>query len=303
MMARRPAGLATGLPIGALLGMQSTDGAWPSYAGKRAVNTEATALAVLALTAAGEVEAAERGARWLARNQRLDGSWSFTPAVDEPSWATSLVVLAMAERDRDVALRGARWLLAVKGRRLGVMASLLHRFSPRAMVVRMDPDLQGWPWRNDAASFVEPTAHALTALKRLRRELGEPAERRIMEAEALLYDRTCRGGGWNYGNSVVYDVDLPPYADATAIALIGLQESHREGRTRPSLELLRHLASKAGSGLALAWTALCLGAYGEHVEDLPQRLAHRYAETAFLGETKTLALAVLATHDPTALRL
>jgi hypothetical protein len=302
-MARSSAGVARTPAVNALLEMQTPTGGWPSHTGKRTENTEATALAVLALTAAGKGDAAEQGARWLVRNQRSDGSWSFTSALDEPSWATSLAVLAMVDRDRVVTLRGSRWLLDVRGRRLGLMASLLHRVSPRAMAVRMDPDLQGWPWRNGAVSFVEPTAYALIALKRLRRELGDVAQHRIAEADALLYDRMCRGGGWNYGNSVVYDVDLRPFPDATAIALIGLQDHRDDDRTRQSLELLRHLAPEAGTGLALAWAALCLGAYGERVEDLQRRLAHRYEQTAFLGETKTLALAVLAAHGPTALRV
>jgi hypothetical protein len=296
-------GLAKATPVRDLLGMQSANGAWPSHSGKRTGNTEATALAVLALTAAGEADAADRGARWLAQNQRADGSWSFTSAVDEPSWATSLAILAMADRDRGRAIRGARWLVDLKGRKLGLMASLLHRVSPRTMVVPIDPNLQGWPWRIHAASFVEPTAYALIVLKRLRRELGGAAAGRIVEAEAMLYDRMCRGGGWNYGNSVVYEIDLPPYADATAIALIGLQGHRADEKTRQSLEVLRRLASEVGSGLALAWSTLCLSAYGESVEDVQRRLVRRYTETAFLGETKTLALAVLAAHDPAALRL
>jgi hypothetical protein len=303
MMARSAGGFVSASPVRALIEMQTPSGGWPSHAAKRTENTEATALAVLALTTAGERDAAAHGARWLARNQRSDGSWPFTSALDEPSWATSLAIVAMADRDRAAALRGSRWLLDVKGRRLGLMASILHRVSPRAMVTRIDPDLQGWPWRNDAVSFVEPTAYALIALKRLRRELGNSAHQRIAEADALLYDRMCRGGGWNYGNSVVYDVELRPFADATAIALIGLQDHRDDERTRQGLDVLRHLAPQAGSGLALAWAALCLGAYGESVEDLQRRLARRYAETAFLGETKSLAVAVLAAHDPAALRL
>ena len=304
-MASPPAGsrFGTATPVRALLEAQNVTGGWPSHVGKSTDSTEATALAVLALTAAGEPAAAERGARSLARNQRGDGSWSFTSAVDEPSWATSLATLAMADRDRGAALRGARWLLGLKGRKLGLITSLLHRVSPRTMLVRMNPDLQGWPWRKDAASFVEPTAYAVMVLKRLRRELGEAVEARIVEAEAMLYDRMCRAGGWNYGNSVVLDVDLPPYADATAIALIGLQDRRADTRIGLSLDVLRRLAADVGSGPALAWATLCLAAYGEPVAELQRRLARRYTETAFLGETRTLALAILAAHNPAALRL
>jgi hypothetical protein len=47
------------------------------------------------------------------------------------------------------------------------------------------------------------------------------------------------------------------------------------------------------SGLTLAWATLCFSAYGEDVA-LRGRLVERYARTAFLGETKAVALALLA---------
>jgi hypothetical protein len=54
------------------------------------------------------------------------------------------------------------------------------------------------------------------------------------------------------------------------------------------------MLQRVESGLALAWATLCFSAYGEDVTPWRQRLLERYAKTAFLGETKVVALAVLA---------
>ena len=53
--------------------------------------------------------------------------------------------------------------------------------------------------------------------------LRPSATAEITDAVKLLADRSCVGGGWNYGSREVYDTDLEPYAQTTAIGLIGLQ--------------------------------------------------------------------------------
>jgi hypothetical protein len=78
----------------------------------------------------------------------------------------------------------------------------------------------GWGWTRDARSLVEPTARMLLALRLLT-----PADRAARaEAVALLADRRCADGGWNYGNPSHVDVDLRSYAQTTAFALIALRE-------------------------------------------------------------------------------
>ena len=48
------------------------------------------------------------------------------------------------------------------------------------------------------------------------------------------------------------------------------------------------------SGLTVAWSILCLRIYGRDVSELRTRLASSFRETGFLGETKSVALALLA---------
>lgn len=282
-----------------LFAIQNVDGGWGSQSG-RVSSTEVTALATLALgrldTAAAHASAA-LGLRWLAARQHDDGGWPVSARVDEGSWATALVVLALDALGREpaAAVRGARWLMRRVPRTLGLASSLLHRFAPGALAVRLDPDLKGWAWTAAASSFVEPTCYALLALKRLQRHLpGDAVAERIDEAERMVYDRMCRDGGWNYGNSTVLEAELWPYADVTALALLALADHREREANVRSLRALRAMLQRVDSGLSLAWATLCFAAYGEDFAPVRERLMARYARTAFLGETKAVALALLA---------
>jgi hypothetical protein len=290
------------LPL--LLDRQNPDGGWPSQRG-RVSNTEATAFAVLALStlAAGDAtRARERGERWLSERQRPDGSWAFSTPVPEASWATGIATLAMLG-DRERARAGGAWLLGQHGRSLGWSVSLLYRIAPSLMTVRLNPDLKGWPWRSDATGFVEPTAYALLALKKLRPHADARVEARIRDGEALLYDRVCPDGGWNYGNSIVLGVDLPAYADVTALTLIALQDFRGREPNVVGLAALRRMLAEVDSILALAWATLCLSLYGEDTESLRRRLERRHRDRPYLVDTRSLALTLLALEGSTVFRL
>jgi hypothetical protein len=282
-----------------LVASQNRDGGWGAQPG-RASSTEITALATLALgrldTPASR-DSGTRGLRWLAARQHDDGGWPVSVRVDHGSWATALAVLALDALGHEPvrAVRGARWLLRRTPRTLGVVVSLLHRFAPSALAVRLNPDLRGWAWTADATSFVEPTCYALLALRRMRRHLpGAAVTERIDEAERMVYDRMCRDGGWNYGNSSVLEADLWPYADVTALALLTLADYREQEANQRSLRALRGMLRHVDSGLSVAWATLCFAAYGEDPAPWRQRLVEGYARTAFLGENKAVALALLA---------
>jgi hypothetical protein len=142
---------------------------------------------------------------------------------------------------------------------------------------------------------VEPTAYGLLALKKLRPSLRatEVAEQ-IDEAERLLADRMCDGGGWNYGNSVVYGVAVPPYPDTTALALIALQDRRIDSISRRSLDALATMLEQVESGLSLGWAILCFGLHGRATDALRARLDRLYGATGFLGELRAVAVGLLA---------
>ena len=203
---------------------QNGDGGWGAVRGRQS-NTETTALATLALTRLGPAEhaCAERGAAWLKQRQLSDGSWPLTATMTMSSWTTSLAVICLASHDaQDSVRRGAEWLLGHRGNGLGLFAALLYRFMPDRVPTRLDPELKGWSWTPNEFSWVEPTAYALIALKKVRGHRDGRSAETIGEAERMLYDRACSDGGWNYGNSTAYGVSLTPYLETTALALLAL---------------------------------------------------------------------------------
>jgi hypothetical protein len=279
---------------------QNSDGGWGAMPTRQS-NIEATALALLALTSCPEAKAThiERGQQWLIDLQNSDGSWPVHRNPSHGSWTTALATLTLASFDGQHAraIKGARWLLAHRGRSLGWQASLAYRVVPEKMAVQLDPDLIGWSWTADGFSWVEPTAYALIALKRLNTDLDGAADAHIREAERLLYDRMCSGGGWNHGNSNAYGVAIPPYPETTALALIALQDREAEAPNRASLRRLAAMLAEVESGLSLGWAILCFSLRGQDVTVWQQRLARCYTRSGFLGETRVVALALLALSE------
>jgi hypothetical protein len=287
----------------ALLAAQDADGGWGAEPGKRS-NTEATALAVLALGASpgpAASAALRRGLAWLVDHQRADGGWPLGVGQDRSTWPTPLAVLAVLGRPelRERAAKGLRWLVGHAGIDPGWFIRVLYRVWPGALPVRMNPTLKGWSWDPDAFSWVEPTAYALLALKKGRPVLSGPdVDARIQEGESMLYDRVCEGGGWNYGNTSVYGVNVPPYPEVTAVALLGLQDRRETPANRSSVDAMRRMLAEVDSGFALSWAIACLAVHGQDTAAERRRLAESYTRTGFLGSTRTLALALIASGSP-----
>jgi len=287
-----------------ILKAQNPDGGWGALAGKRS-NTEATSLVILGLHSLGDAAldaSIDHGLTWLTSRQRADGSWPVTDQLHEGSWMTALATVALtsSQRHQHSAMRGAHWLCQQKGASPGWIASLLYRFLPQKSANQLNPDLQGWFWSAGAFSWVEPTAYALIALQKLRPFLRETgAEARLRQGELLLYDRMCAGGGWNYGNAQVLGEELRPYPDITALTLIALQNHQVAEANTLSLHALRSMTAQVPSGLALSWSILAFALYGyEHEVSLGKKLLmSHYEATGFLGEIKSLALALLACEE------
>jgi hypothetical protein len=283
-----------------LLKAQNPDGGWGVQAGKQS-NTEVTALALLALGSLANPQlkySIDRGIRWLVQTQKAGGGFPLMANVDEPSWASPLAVLALSAADSQqrAVNRGIEWVLRQKGQGAGLLGSLFYWWNPDDSIVKVNPVLTGWSWTAGTFSWVEPTAYALIALKRLRSYLSQDqAITRISEGERMIYDRMCVGGGWNYGNSKVLGENLWPYPDTTALALIALQDRSDNPANQIGLTVLEKMLAENHSGLALAWSCICFTLYGRDPSPWIARLEKSYAETQFLGETKPIALAVLAT--------
>ncbi|MDX1578798.1 MAG: hypothetical protein R3266_09940, partial [Gemmatimonadota bacterium] len=193
--------------------------------------------------------------------------------------------------------RAGRWLLEQEGRRVAWWIRFLTRFIPEPRRLALDPDLIGWPWVEGTFSWVEPTSYALMALKRLRPELpARETESRIEEAERLLFDRVCPGGGWNYGNSVVFGEALWPYPDTTALALLALADRRESPAVSEGIRTLDAMMATHDSVLALGLALRAFRTLGVASAALRVRLEDRLAARTG-GETRGLAWAALALSD------
>jgi len=254
-------------------------------------------MALQALAGGTSADKRRRGIEWLVRRQNPDHSWPLNQTVTAGSWTTALAITALgASAEHSERLHAAaRWLLEQEGSKPGILAEIILWATGQSGVNKLSKDLIGWSWVPSSFSWVEPTSYALIALKKQRLHLtGTNVDERIREADAMIYDRMCTGGGWNYGNSKVLDYALWPYPDITALALIAMQDHASEKANQDSLQVLSKTARETDSGLALCWAATCFNLYGRDPSDFHKQIEKRFAASEFLGETKTLALAVIA---------
>jgi hypothetical protein len=262
----------------------------------RSVQTsvEATSLAVMALGSESSYFPG-LGIAPLLRLQRRDGAWPAFRGDSESSWTTALAFCVLNgtndfSRAREEAFH---WLISARGREGHWFWRWKFRIADRE--VRFDPDKYGWPWSPGTASWVIPTAFSLVAIKQYTvcNRLAA-AENRIRLGVDMLLDRACVGGGWNSGNSVVYGVPLPPHVEATAIALLALQDEERTPVIRMSLAWLKQRSATIEAVESLAWSILTLFVYQEPVDHLKTRLSALIEDGRGIRNDATLATAILA---------
>jgi len=233
-----------------LLAARNNDGGW-GYEASRTSRLEPTCWALLALRESRE-DSDRLLAAWPSRGSALvehrDGlaNWGFH-------------ALALSTR---LALGGASAI------ELHPFAQALTESRGLAMesfpAQRQDNSLQGWSWVDQTFSWLEPTAWALLALKMCRAKgiAVAGSDKRIRDGEAIMRDRLCATGGWNYGNSNVNGQNLPAYIPTTAIGLLALQDHAGDDFVERSLDYLDDHAASYASTRALALTTLALRRHG-----------------------------------------
>src|SRR5213079_3148443 len=232
------------------------DGGFGPRAGQ-AAEAEPTAVAALALD-----DPAGRG--WLADHQHRDGRFTVVPGPVESTSATALAALAL---DPGPA----------RDRALAVLPRLRARRAAADRLVPHDTATRGWGWTPTTFGWVEPTAWAVLALRRLR-----PAAPEIADGLRVLADRECVGGGWNYGNRVVYGEALAPFVQTTAAAVLALQGA------QPDLLARGRARSRAAAGRRRAMSTPT--GPGDHEESATPGMDRR----TFLLRTAEVGLGVAA---------
>ena len=268
-------------------------GGW-AYFNSVQESLEATCLAELAL--APERPASSSAAiLFLLKSQLSDGGWPAFLGDSEGSWTTALALCTLNSTGDFTAARekAFRWLYAERGREGHWFWRWKFKTSDRN--VRFDPDKYGWPWVTGSASWVIPTAFSIIAIEQFTVcNRSEESEKRIHLGVEMLLDRACVDGGWNSGNSVVYGVPLRPHVEATAIALLALQDEQRTEMVQKSLSWLRQNAASVDSVSSLAWCILTLFVYQEPIGGLRNRLATIIGDGRDIRNNATLATAILA---------
>jgi hypothetical protein len=276
-----------------LIRRQTVSGGW-SFFELTQISVEATCLALLALSPL-RPEVGSSSMDRLLRLQHHDGSWPAFSGDDESSWTTALALNVLNITSDAVSAReqALHWLLEGRGREANWLWRWKFRIADRD--VRFNPDKYGWPWSPGTASWVIPSAFSLVAIKQYTvcNRLAA-AENRIRLGVDMLLDRACVGGGWNSGNSIVYGVPLPAHIEATAIALLALQDEEPTPVIRASLAWLKQKSASIESVESLAWCILCLFVYQEPVGHLKDRLSTLIGDGREIRNNATLAAAILA---------
>lgn len=265
---------------------------WGYYAGKSS-RIEPSCWALLALARVGGLTS-DAWARFaqphLAYLERLQDS-SGLLVETEPALANlasnALAALTMralgSSATAPVLARLSTGLIELKGVRLA-------QIDPR-----QDSTLQGWPWVRDTFSWVEPTAWCLLALKQTARAGGSAsAAAREDEAEKLLANRMCTGGGWNFGNATALGQDLRAYVPTTAVALLALQDRRNRPDVQQSFEWLRAERLAEPSTMSLSLVSMCLRLYQTPTDDVDERLEEAVTRSEDAGNVQAMAMALYA---------
>jgi hypothetical protein len=222
---------------------------------------EPTCWALLATAAMG---AATPDVSALRRWMRQDG-WLVDAATLPPNAAFNAVAaIALGLSPADAALADAL---------VGKLVVVKGATSAQFPELRQNNSLEAWSWISGTASWVEPTAWCVLALKHRQAHVRASIVReRIRAAEDFLVDRACVAGGWNYGNPNVYGTDLIPHVPTTALGLLALQDQRHHPVVARALTRLQADAPGERSHLALALAILCLRVYGVGVSELTSTL-------------------------------
>jgi hypothetical protein len=265
-----------------LLAARTAGAGWPYRQGEPS-RIEPTAYALLALGAAGEIPPPEAVA-WLRRVQNADGSFGGPAAADAP-WVTGPALLALSTLRRAPAAhaRGTRWLLGTRS-----------ATPPPAEGIATDTRLIGWPWTEGTFGWVEPTAHALIALR-----AAGIQDARVSEAIRFLHDRRCEGGGWNYGTVNILGTSVAPFPQTTALAVSALADAAAPRALDRDLDVLAAFLEKPLGPFDLSFTAIALDACGRDCTPALTRLADA-VDGGWTGDESVhaLALAALAAQLP-----
>jgi len=218
----------------------------------------------------------------LTDDQLPDGRVALSAQHPGAYWPTALAVLAWQKADQCYANRSKAmsFLLSAEGK---------HWPREKNAPVAHDSAIVGWPWIANTHSWIEPTSLALVALK----ACGLGRHPRAIEARKLLLDRQLPGGGWNYGNTIVYGQKLDPMFDSTGLALEALAGDVDPSVVDSSLAYLERHASRLATPQSLGWCILGLSAWQRRPQEAETLIANCLDRQNVYGAYGTSHLSLL----------
>jgi hypothetical protein len=193
-----------------------------------------------------------------------DGGVSPGAGVRQSNWTTALWVTLHSRAGRTDGGYGkaVAWLVEMQGEEGRPLRRFVEWF--KHSEDGYHPERYGWTWYPGTNSWIEPTVHAVIALKLAKaadaRERNRMRER-VELGMGMIRDRQCKDGGWNYGNRTALHVNLPSYPETTAVALLGLQGAGA-GLLKPALRKAEEMLAGVRSPLTRAWLKLALRVHG-----------------------------------------
>ena len=123
---------------------------------------------------------------------------------------------------------------------------------------------------------------------------------RVKEATRLLLDRQLPQGGWNYGNTFVFDQELRPMPLSTGIVLNALKDQTSLATIQRSLTYLQSRVVNLPTPRSLGWSLLGLGAWRARPESSQNWIYACLKHQARYGgyDTSSLSLLLVALKSP-----
>lgn len=240
--------------------LQLSNGGFP-YQPATESRPDSTAWAVMALSISdAPTFTCDKGRAYLLEQQDTLGRVCISRSHPKASWPTPLAMLAWHSslHYRQPEHLASQFLLTFTG----------NHFPPSdAYFIGHDPSIIGWPWIADTHGWIIPTGMAILALQ----VAGLGTHTRVQEGQAMILNRQLPHGGWNYGNTSVFEKELHPLPECTGIALQALADDTNFQDVERSLDYLLKKLPTLHTPISLGWALLGLGAWGlrpSHAEEL-----------------------------------
>jgi hypothetical protein len=244
---------------------------------------DATAWAIIALSDEKPHSSNIQSAcRRMVENQLSDGRVVLSEGLDTAWWPTPIAALAWKKTTgfESAASAAVNFMLNASG---------LHFPKDKDAVVGHDTTIRGWPWIENTHSWIEPTCLTVLALK----AAGYRDHVRVLEAKRMILDRQLKSGGWNYGNTSVFQKELLPMPDHTGQALCALSGMAQRLELQKSIDYAEDQLTSLTSPLSLCWCLFGLKAWAVETAGIRKKILRALSLQEKYGPYDTTLIAKL----------